>query len=375
MFSELKGQNPKSNKITQNEELFLITRNEKQYKLSELIELNVGSLWECERLQSKLKSFVEKNFDKSNPNTTSGKERPNFYKLIKDNTLFGVFIDDMDIAAEEGSLIGVANIQLNTSLENCVEKYNVKIAPIWENIFDSCKVSHVSSLLIDMDFKGQKLCKDLTLKCFDYCKTNDNFFYFTEINPYFFPSRAELIKNASLTFDIQHKIIKTKNILEKEEEILLTQNFSILDKDLADKMKECFYMKTKTKFEYTEKNLETLKAGILGENKKDPFVKDDEIILWEKEVVNDRETLVPYKVGFDVEKMMEVLGEFKVSELSKKKEELEEKLKKIEDEKKFQESKMRRTKSAVECNKLPLSKVDQLNQRRNSDSSSLLNNK
>ncbi|HSQ97796.1 MAG TPA: hypothetical protein VLL98_03705 [Rickettsiales bacterium] len=337
MFSELKGQNPKSNKITQNEEIFLITRNEKQYKLGELIELNVGSLWECERLQGKLKSFVEKNFDKSNPNTTSGKERPNFYKLIKDNTLFGVFIDDMDIAAEEGSLIGIANIKLNTSLEDCAEKYNVKIAPTWEKIFNSCKVSHVSSLLIDTDFKGQKLCNYLTLKCFDYCKTNDNFFYFTEINPYFFPSRAELIKNASLTFDIQHKIIKTKNILEKEEEILLTQNFTILYKDLAEKMKQCLYKQTKTKFEYTEQNLETLKVGILGENKKDPLIKDDEVILWEKEVVNNKETLVPYKVKFDVEKMIRTIDEFKQIELNnkilKQKEELErleKKLKQLE---------------------------------------------
>lgn len=309
MFSQVQQLVPRSTAF------FSIEIAGKRHDVRKLELLGSASLSECERLQQKLEDYIRINLESGSINirSVSGKGRPNFFEVITNCKLFGIYINNMDLVAEHNALIGIISIELNTKLYDHISKYNVEIAPIWDFLFNSLNIAYAGSLLINMDLKRQSIGQYIMFECADYCKRNNNFVLFTEIEPLFTASRKDLNACSFLTFSIQNKVVFGETILRQKEHILLTQNISILDKELARQMIECFDMRTKTKFVYDEKTMHDIRTTILRTGK-DPLVAGDELIIWESE----SGTLVPYKIKFDVEKMRQVVINFAKAEKERK---------------------------------------------------------
>jgi len=336
-------------------------------------KLSLNSCRRCEDLFVKAKNYAK---EKGGENNMVYKPFPDLKSMLLNSIVYGINSTEDKLLKENKSLIGIIGLKKMSEqpINDIIEK-NIETIPIinfWKDIIKTFPSFYAGSLLLDPNFRGQNLGDFIMKGMMDKCKEMNGKILFAEINPLFLLSRKPLVKYSYLSFTVQHQVMNMLNLFNETKETLLTQDITILDKDLADKMKECFYMDTKTKFEYTEENVETLKAGILGESKKDPLVGDDEIIIWEKEVVNYRETLVPYKIKFDVEKMKEVVEEFEQKETEKQiMKNLEDARKQLE---KLRKSKniMTRTNSSINYDEFEKF-AERVVNRRNSDSSSLLN--
>ncbi|MDD2840527.1 MAG: GNAT family N-acetyltransferase [Rickettsiales bacterium] len=237
--------------------------------------------------------------------------------MLANFIIYGInVLGDLD-SRDPNSLIGMVSLRkMVCNPENEVAERKIETIPvtdIWKYFFANIPIYYAGSLILDPNFRGKNLGDFLVNEMIKKCKEISGVAVFTEIDKSFLLSRKPLIKHSFLSFSVQHRIVNVQSLLGTSKNILATQDITIVDEELAKKMKECFKMETKTRFAYNDESMRQVQAGILGDAKKDPLVADDEIIIWESE----GGTLVPYKIQFDVERMKVVIISFMEAEKEK----------------------------------------------------------
>ena len=238
---------------------------------SELRKLEISDLNSCLQLQE----TMSKNMGIDAYDFTKKRTKAEFEEMIKKQNIYGIF---NNITKKLIALVNFFNITKNEVIEKINYKDNLNQAPDFiKNIFQDEKYGYFACFMTDLETPKQGLGTYLLSELVKVLIKSKIRVLFGEIHVKNIGCYKCVSKNA-FSFTFAHRIMKYKNMANKEIDSTMFHIISILDKKLLNNFISNI---KKLNNEIVVYNKDTISKILNTKTHKDNILNDDEILILE----------------------------------------------------------------------------------------------